>query len=138
MNKIIEFAKANCKTVFNDPAHTRIKYSALIHGYMQALKDNNIPLPNDGWEDEYDPASDLTYYGAVYHSNRDGFFAELQIGIKNIKYPLCKRDLDWFENLDFSKLSKELYDKDYLFKIIDGEAVMQEPEDDREPELNYE
>jgi len=138
MNKIIEFAKANCKTIFNDPTHTRIKYNALIQGYMQALKDNNIPLPKDGWEDEYDPANDLTYSGAVYHSNKDGFFAELQIGIKNIKYPLCKRDLDWFESMDITLVHKFLYDKDFLFKIVYGEAVMQEPEDDREPEISYE
>jgi hypothetical protein len=138
MNRIIEFAKTNCKTVFNDPAHTRIKYSALIQGYMQALKDNNIPLPKDGWEDEYDPAKELTYNGAVYHSNKDGFFAELQIGVKNIKYALCKRDLDYFESIDITLVHKFLYDKEFLFKIIDGEAVMQEPENDREPEINYE
>ena len=137
MNRIIEFAKANCKSVFNDPTHVRIKYNCLIQGYMQALVDNNIPLPKDGWEDEYDPANDLIYNGTVYHSNKDGFFAELEIGIKNIKYPLCKRDLDYFESIDITKVHKFLYDKEYLFKIINGEAVTQEPKEDREPEISY-
>jgi hypothetical protein len=40
--------------------------------------------------------------------------------------------------MDITLVHKFLYDKDYLFKIIDGEAVMQEPENDREPELYYE
>jgi hypothetical protein len=138
MNRIIEFAKANCNSVFNDPTHTRIKYNALIYGYMQALADNNIPLPKDGWEDEYDPAKDLTYTGTVNYSEDKGYYAELYVGSKMVKYPLCKRDLDWLEKNDIKNTIISSFDYESTFKIIDGEAVMQEPENDTEPELYYE
>ena len=138
MNRIIEFAKANCKSVFSDPNHTRLKYASLIQGYMQALLDNNIPLPTDGWEDDYDPVTDIVYAGTVeYRANR-GYYAELWVGSKNIDYPLCEKDLEWFEKNHVEKIVANSFEHDAGFKIIKGEAVMQEPEDDREPELYYE
>ncbi|NBP00885.1 MAG: hypothetical protein EBU90_12265 [Proteobacteria bacterium] len=137
MNRIIEFAKANCKSVFNDPAHTRLKYNCLIQGYMQALADNNIPLPKDGWEDDYDPASDIVYNGTIEYKEGKGYYAEIWTN-KCIEYPLCKRDLDWLEKNDIKNTIISSFDYNVFIKIINGEAVMQEPENDREPELYYE
>jgi len=77
----------------------------------------------------------MTYYGNVIHEE-DRYYAEIWIG-SNIysSYPLCSRDLEFVKTLDKERFSKLT---EVEFKIVDGEAVMQEPEDDREPEFYYE
>jgi hypothetical protein len=75
--------------------------------------------------------NNTTCYGNVVYDEKEGFYAELWIG-SNIflSYPLCKRDLEFVKTLDNERFSTLT---EVEFKIIDGEAVMQEPEDDREP-----
>lgn len=74
----------------------------------------------------------MTYYGNVVY-DEDRYYAEMWIG-SNIflSYPLCSRDLEFVKTLDKERFSKLT---EVEFKIIDGEAVMQEPQDDREPEF---
>jgi hypothetical protein len=67
----------------------------------------------------------------------DRIYAEMWIGNNLLSYPLCKRDLDFYKSLDeeqFVVLATSNLD----FIIVDGEAVIQEQENDREPELSYE
>ena len=77
----------------------------------------------------------MTYYGNVIH-DEDRIYAEIWIG-SNIysNYPLCSRDLEFVKTLDEERLATLT---EVEFKIVDGEAVMQEPQDETEPQFYYE
>jgi hypothetical protein len=75
-----------------------------------------------------------TYYGNVIHEE-DRIYAELWIRSSILSYPLCNRDLEFVKTLDKERFSTLT---EIEFKIIDGEAVMQEPEDETEPQFYYE
>jgi hypothetical protein len=75
-----------------------------------------------------------TYYGNVIH-DEDRYYAELWIRSSILSYPLCNKDLEFVKTLDEERFSTLT---EVEFKIIDGEAVMQEPQDETEPEFYYE
>lgn len=75
-----------------------------------------------------------TYYGNVIY-DEDRYYAEIWIRRSILSYPLCSRDLEFVKTLDEERFSKLT---EVEFKIIDGEAVMQEPQDETEPQFYYE
>lgn len=75
-----------------------------------------------------------TYYGNVIHEE-DRIYAEIWIRRSILSYPLCSRDLEFVKTLDEERLATLT---EVEFKIVDGEAVMQEPQDDKEPQFYYE
>lgn len=75
-----------------------------------------------------------TYYGNVIHEE-DRIYAEIWIRRSILSYPLCSRDLEFVKTLDEERLATLT---EVEFKIVDGEAVMQEPEDETEPQFYYE
>lgn len=76
----------------------------------------------------------MTYYGNVIY-DEDRYYAEIWINRCIYFYPLCSRDLEFVKTLDEERFSKLT---EVEFKIIDGEAVMQEPQDETEPQFYYE
>jgi hypothetical protein len=75
-----------------------------------------------------------TYYGNVIH-DEDRYYAELWIRSSILSYPLCSKDLEFVKTLDEERFATLT---EVEFKIIDGEAVMQEPQDETEPQFYYE
>jgi hypothetical protein len=84
-------------------------------------------------ENNYNFTSDIVYDGIVDYNEKDKYFAEINIDNESIKYPLCKRDLEYLEKYNIKYTIISLFDYNTTFKIINGEAVMQEPKDDRDP-----
>jgi hypothetical protein len=73
------------------------------------------------------------YNGTVDYNEEKGYFAEIWVDSQIIEYPLCKKDLEYLKEYDIKYTIISSFDYNTTFKIVNGEAVMQEPEDDRDP-----